>query len=159
MVADSRALEDHEPAQAFDKVARALESLLTGCDGSTQAEKWSGFSEGMVRHEELWQQYRQHQSTPNRLAASLHYYVQPINRTDADRLLRYGQGFEKGVGANARVEAAAQLARFVALLRNKRFHGDPAFSGRNFRVLPHTRVLVTFLRGHVAFALDERPLG
>jgi hypothetical protein len=158
MLADSHRLEaGEEPAQAFDKIARGIEALLATRGGEFQSEKWGEYFEEAARHDHLWLEYRTHRSTLATLAGELYYYVAPLNRNDAGRLKKHGGLFEKAVDSEDRDRAAKELARFVALLRNKRFHGDPAFSGRNFRVLMKIQRLLDFLRRHLEHSVELLP--
>lgn len=156
MLMDSRRLEEvEEPAQAFDKIARGLEAVLAARNGGTQSDKWRAYFEEAVESDDLWPEYCEHHATLAMLADELSYYVAPLNREDAGRLKNHGRRFQKAVGDDDRSRAAKELSRFVALLRNKRFHGDPAFSGRNFRVLMKTQRLLGFLRRHLEHSLGD----
>ena len=156
MLTDSRRLEEaEEPAQAFDKIARGLEAVLATRSGDTQSDKWQDYFQDAVHRDELWTEYCAHHATLAMLADELSYYVAPLNREDAGRLKNHGRRFQKAVDTGDRNRAAKEMSRFVALLRNKRFHGDPAFSGRNFRVLMKTQRLLGFLRRRLEHSLGN----
>lgn len=162
MLSDSNRLEkEEEPAQAFDKLARAIEMLLPDGKDRPKIEKVTSLLSSAAAADPIWRCYVKfkHQSTLANLASEMTYYVAPGNREAAATLRSFGSGFQHAVERGDRVAAARQFARWFLLLRNKRFHGDPTFSGRNIRLVFKMNLLLELLRNRVELFLADSEQG
>ena len=156
LLADSIRLEaDHEPAQAFDKLARAVESFLPFDFEESQAQKASNLFNSAMSEESIWRVIVEHSFTLASVSRELAYYVVLENKEAADRLFALGKEFEKSVNRGDRSVAAQLFSRWFLLIRNKRFHGDSAFQGRNFRFAMKMKDFLRLLRIQVEYFLTK----
>lgn len=144
-----------EPQQAFDKVMRAIESLLPSCPGASQRTKAGYLLRLAAGDDAVWAFYRDGERSLSRLAEELECPAAAENREAVASLRRHGREFESAVAGGDVARAAEALAHFAMLLRNKRFHGDPAFSGHYVRIAYGMRQLLEVLRAHLCWLLGH----
>lgn len=153
MILDSSQLEREEPGQAFDKIARGIESILNVTPGESQRKKWTSFFAATLSNDANWALWDDKRQLPARLAEELSYLVQKEDAVAAKELLKGGKRFADCAAMGDRDGAARALGDYVSEFRNRRFHGDPAFSGRNLRPAHHMRELLALLRNHLQATL------
>jgi hypothetical protein len=148
MLRDSLSLEQqNEPGQAFDKLARAIESRLHTSERELQKDRAiSYFEDCLAADEAVWRSMQRASSGIKTFGEDLSSHVCRDLPDDAEKLEKYGSGVARAVAVGDRRKAALRLAELFLLLRNKRFHGYPPFSGRNFRECMSARHLLNALR-------------
>jgi hypothetical protein len=143
-----------------------IEALLPGQEGQSQKEKACSYFSKRVMDEEVWSVMQAHAGRIRYFAEELSYYLGDAARSEARQLQRYATELGQAVSATDRKAAAFRLADLCLLLRNKRFHGHPAFSGRNIRVALSAEAFLAILRSCVqqdlvdaesGEAADQRP--
>lgn len=144
MIRDSQEYEKQEEhGQAFDKLARGLESLFNQLAGNTQTEKAAKFFVNAMENDPSWSAFK------NR-ARGIEYFCEEFGYEIAKGYQRslgnIAANIKKAVDDENRADAALGFGQLVMLIRNKRFHGYPEFSGRNIRVAKHASDLLFIMR-------------
>lgn len=156
LLSDSRLEEQrNEPGQAFDKLIRALQSQFPEGEYPREPEKASELFKLAAQHDEVWSCYLACGPNLLNLSQSLRYYLQMVESSDADLLVKKAQAFNKAVFKGDRSAAADSFARWAIHFRNKRFHGNSAFSGDNVRLAHDIALMLDLLRAHVNWLLVE----
>jgi len=134
MVRDSHDLERrNEPGQAFDKLARAVESLVDD-PGHGHRRKIRALFRQFLMRDEAWFAARDSVREIQHFAEELGYYVGRGGTGAAGELERDAASLTEAAAAGDRERGAAAFADLFLTLRNNRFHGHPEFSGQNIRV-------------------------
>lgn len=146
MVRDSHDLERrNEPGQAFDKLARGVESLIDD-PGHGHRRKILALFRQVLINDEAWCAARDSARKIQHFAEELGYYVGRGGASAADELGRHATSLTEAATAGDRERGSAALAELFLTLRNKRFHGHPEFSGRNIRVAHAAPALLHVIR-------------
>jgi hypothetical protein len=146
MIENSVTLEqEREHGQAFDKLARGLESVFSKFSGEYQSDKAYKLFLTCLNDDLVWHDIAKRAERIEYFCEEFAYEVVEDDKVRR-RFLWFSRNFSNGMSRNNKSVMAKDLADLFLVIRNNRFHGNPQFSGRSFRVALYAGELLEVLR-------------